>query len=101
VAAAVDEGSGEFHVAIVASFAGQFGERHLDLGMAADGLSFGEYCDDEVGEPAGYVQEASVAPTAGVGDAGLDQVPEAVQFMTEGHVGESVATIPIWYHVFR
>lgn len=59
----------------------QLDERHLDLGMAADlGASArSELADGGVGEAAGHGEEAAVAALAGVGDRGLDQVPEVVE----------------------
>ncbi len=93
VAAPVDERGGEVEVGALPRLAVQLDERHLDLGMAADlGASArSELADGGVGEAAGHGEEAAVAALAGVGDRGLDQVPEVVELVAPREIGPGLA----------
>jgi hypothetical protein len=48
-----------------------------------------ERFDDQVGEAAGGSQQSVVSSGSPVGQRTLDEVAEAVELVTEGHVGET------------
>ncbi|OUE30876.1 hypothetical protein BFL35_07895 [Clavibacter michiganensis] len=93
VAAPVDERGREVEVCALPRLAVQLDERHLDLGVPAHlGAPVGaELPHRGVGEPAGDREEAAVAALPGVGDGGLDQVPEVVELVAPGEVRPGLA----------
>ena len=66
--------------------------------MAADAVDLAvlgaERARDQVGGPAGEVEQACVARGAVQGDRGLDQVPDAVELVTPLELLESLAGEP-------
>ena len=82
-AAALDEEVGLLQVSRIARGPGELGQRGLDLRVSAEsGVGrVAELRADVVGDGDGETDQLVLAVGAQPGDAGLDQVPEAVELM--------------------